>query len=167
MWVAQLEVLVADLIRATHVVVGEGDRIQVHLARHVLVPVEALACGFLEGLWPRSYNVFIRSERRRNIAGAIALAELDPAAHDERCSPDDVLGTDHGRVSTTDRSSAADITSSCFNSAAIAAFNAGLSRLPTRVSGNDSMTSMRSGHLNLASPLATRKSASSLTAGAR
>src|SRR5207245_3513631 len=54
-----------------------------------------------------------------------------------------------------------DIVSSCFKSAAIAAFNAGLSSLPTRVSGNDSTTSMRSGHLNLASPLAIRNSANS------
>src|SRR5438874_13812980 len=55
---------------------------------------------------------------------------------------------------------------SLFSFSAITAFSATLSSLPTRVMGNASIVSTRSGHLNLARPLPTRNSASSLTAGA-
>src|SRR5690606_10141944 len=45
-------------------------------------------------------------------------------------------------------------------------FMAGLSTLPTRVTGNASTISILSGHLNLARPCSTRKAASSATVGA-
>ena len=46
--VALAQVVVADLAGAAHVVVGEVDRVQVHLVGHVLVPVQAARGGGLE-----------------------------------------------------------------------------------------------------------------------
>src|SRR5688572_15475175 len=43
------EIIVRDLSRAPHVVVGERERIEMHAAVDLLVPVEAAGGGLLEG----------------------------------------------------------------------------------------------------------------------
>src|SRR6266850_3467394 len=86
-------------------------------------------------------------------ARRVALAPFHPAPDHERRGAENPLGAGHAAASRLSFS-------------AIIRRNAGLSSLPTRVTGKASMTSTRSGHLNLASPCASRKAASAFTEGA-
>ena len=61
--VALAQVVVADLAGAAHVVVGEVDRVQVHLVGHVLVPVQAARRR--PGSWTRPGGAAPRIPRRR------------------------------------------------------------------------------------------------------
>src|SRR6266850_984297 len=86
-------------------------------------------------------------------ARRIAFAPLHAPPDHERRRAENALGAGHASAS-------------CLSFSVTILRNAGLSSLPTRVTGKPSMISTRSGHLNLASPCATRKSASAFTEGA-
>ena len=80
--VALAQVVVADLAGAAHVVVGEVDRVQVHLVGHVLVPVQAARRR--PGSWTRPGGAAPRIPRRRRarrpgVAAAPGAARSRPA----------------------------------------------------------------------------------------